>query len=647
MTDWVVALPIWGRDFVDKLTKYTLPAIKLALERLPPEDHIRFLVHTDLADELRPHFAPYQVDLYPLPSSETNAHIQLGEVNRHSLRMTNVGEVIAFINADMVPSLEVFAASRQRLAEGKKLIMCMGTRVLADTADASKAVGLPARALLQWAWDHRHAWTTGCIWGSGNSRAPTVLYFRLNDGVVLHAFHLHPLVLLKEESSLTFHGVTIDRDLLDQFSYDKIHVVTDADELAFAELSPQSKDMGILPHTINREYVASFAKNVATAAHRWLFGHRIEIIGPATDLADIQPVSQLLHDIEVFIPAPVDAPPPIMGTMHYLSRERQEALAKQESSARALARRFFIALPAWGDRHVGIASKYILPALAVARLRAPVTVSIAVYTDQPEVMKAALDSNGFEGSCRRVNLEISPHEMLNLAHKQVITETPVGASIVLLDGDTVPSCELFDYTLAVFPTKRVIATSALRTIITDTGPPIGMTGRELLGWAWRNRHPMAEACVWARSHTSFPNVLFFDDDKGNAVMHTFHLHPFVLLKDRNPHFKGTIDDDLLNNYENHEVQFVKDAELAFAEVSGEGQTPSYYDPRNPPLTVDSVAQFARIMLPCHWRNFRQQIRIIGSDQLETSALIEAIAVKVRPSIHHLWPQEALDRMAAQ
>jgi hypothetical protein len=404
--------------------------------------------------------------------------------------------------------------------------------------------------------------------------------------------------------------------------------------------------MGTLEHAMNREYIASFAKNVATAAHRWLFGHRIEIIGPANDLADIQPVALLLHDIEVFIPAPADAPPEIMGTMHYLSKERQEVLAKQETVARGMARRFFIVLPAWGDRHVEIASKYIIPALAIARLRAPVEVHVNVYTDQPDVMKAALDSAGFDGACRRVNTEIKPHEMLNLAHKQAITEAPVGASIVLLDGDTVPSCELFDYTLSVFPAKRVIATSALRTVITDQGPPIGFTARELLGWAWRNRHPIAEACVWSRSHTNFPNVLFFDDDKGNVVMHTFHLHPFVMLKDRNPHFKGTIDDDLLNNYEVHEIQFVTDAGMAFAEVSGEGYGPSYYDPNNPPLTLDSVAHFARIMLPCHWRNFKQQIRIMGTDPIESASIIEAIAIKVRPSIHHLWPQEAIDRMAA-
>lgn len=637
MTAWAVAIPVWGDEFIGKFIRTVLPAIKLALAQLPSEDSVRFIVHTDNPDALRPHFETYLVDFHPAPN-EGNSHVKLGEVNRQALRLAKVGEAVALINSDMVPSLEVFSASRKRFAEGKKLIMCMGTRALEESGPPP--IGATARDLLRWAWEHRHAWTTGCIWGSGNSRAPTVLYFNLPDGVILHAFHLHPFALLKEESSLSFQGVTIDRDLMDQFPYSQIHVVTSADELAFAEMSPGSKDLGT-GNIIDFTYVAGFAKNVATTAHRWLFGHRIEIIGPANDLSDVPVVSRLLHEIEIYIPRPQPgAPGVVIGTMGYLSKERQDFLMAQASHQKRLAERFFIALPAWGDRHVEMATKYVIPALDAARLRTPNSpIQVIVYTDQPDVMQAALDKYTLSHDIRKANTDINPHEMLNIVHKQVITETPVGASIVLLDGDTVPSCELFSYTLALIPDKRVIATSAIRTVIGEQGPPIGVTGRELLGWGWRNRHPSTDSCVWSRSHTSFPNVLFFEQDD-SVVMHTFHVHPFIMLKDRNPHFKGTIDDDLLGNYEKHEIQYVTGAELGFIEISPPDWGQGYSDIRNEPMTIESVAKFARIMIPCHWRNFREQIRIIGHNAVDTATTIESIQKLVRPSIHHPWPLEA-------
>ena len=41
-----------------------------------------------------------------------------------------MGEAVAFINADMVPSREVFAAAERRFSEGKRLIICSSLRTL-------------------------------------------------------------------------------------------------------------------------------------------------------------------------------------------------------------------------------------------------------------------------------------------------------------------------------------------------------------------------------------------------------------------------------------------------------------------------------------------------------------------------------------
>ncbi len=50
--------------------------------------------------------------------------------NREALELAEPGEAVAFINADMVCSREIFAASERRFAEGKRLIMMAASRTL-------------------------------------------------------------------------------------------------------------------------------------------------------------------------------------------------------------------------------------------------------------------------------------------------------------------------------------------------------------------------------------------------------------------------------------------------------------------------------------------------------------------------------------
>jgi hypothetical protein len=627
---WIITTPAWGDRAIDHFRNHSYPAMQKALEQLPADDEVRFVVHSDRPQDLS--FITQPCQFLPLPDAGSkNTHAILGACHREALRMTQTDEAIAFINADMVCSIEAFAASRKRLQQGKKMIMVMGTRTFED-AGYSPPIGVCSRALVEWAWGHRHPWITGCIWGTGRSKIPAVLYFKLADGIVLHAFHLHPFVAFKDRDGLSFDLVTIDRDLVEKLLVQQIHVVTDPDELSFAEMSP-----GVIPTfppepegaTLNAERVADFARSTTTHMHRWIFAHRIIITGTCNDMSDVPVCSEILSKVETFVPLPP------MGTMSHLSKERRELLERMHAAQMHPfkdGQTFYVVLPAWGKRCVDLTVNYTIPSLRAALQQGNYRVQVNAYTDEPERMRHAL--GGLPNIVRLIGPQThNPHELLNAIHKQTLLETPAASLSVLLDGDMVVSKELFTYAFSKFQEGspyRILAAPCPRACMDKQPPPIGVTARDLTTWAWDNRHFITDNCVWGRTKTSFPNTLFFEKD-GNVVMHTFHLHPFVILKDRHCNWIGTIDDDLLSNYEEREILYVENAEVGFVEISPDEYRHGIGEEL---LTTDSVADWGKHLIPTHRRSFRHQLRLVGFDDFpESRAIADEILHKIRPSIH--------------
>jgi hypothetical protein len=291
MTDWLIATPAWGERCVDHFVNTVAPAIKFAASRI--SGRLRFIVHTDSPARIDAALGVFGRQLLPVPPGVTPHH-SLGAAHRGAIASTALGEAIAFINADMVPSIECFAAAEARFQQGKRLVMTAGTRTLSTERPP---IGSSARGLLSWAWQHRHPWIVGCTWGEGRTNLPSLLHFRSGGNVVLRGFHLHPFAVLKEKD-FGFRRDTIDHDLMDAFSKDEIHVVTDADELGFAEMSPRERDFGY-GRTISVQSIAAWATRGASPTHRWLFQHRIVLAGkPGDEIGDTAICRQILAQLD-------------------------------------------------------------------------------------------------------------------------------------------------------------------------------------------------------------------------------------------------------------------------------------------------------------------------------------------------------------
>ena len=243
------------------------------------------MVHTDNPALIGLALAQYEHEIRPvpapLPPPRHKAHHQMGACNKEAMAAARLGEAVAFINADMVPSIEVFLAAEEAFENGKPLVMMAATR----TMGAHPPAGLKSRDLLLWTMKYRHPSIVDNFYGKGRSTVPWAVYFFDGQNVVLHAFHLHPFAYLKERE-MGFNSATIDGDFVSNFPRDEIHIVTRADEAAFAEMSPAERWFPSLLKPYGTDYIAQWAHGHANEMHCWFFTQPITIVGKRRLIGD-------------------------------------------------------------------------------------------------------------------------------------------------------------------------------------------------------------------------------------------------------------------------------------------------------------------------------------------------------------------------
>jgi hypothetical protein len=159
--------------------------------------------------------------------------------------------------------------------------------------------------------------------------------------------------------------------------------------------------------------------------------------------------------------------------------------------------------------------------------------------------------------------------------------------------------------------KRLGLSVGVRTILDPAKPPpIGVGAPELSRWIWKRKHPIIQQLVWGEGSSDVTTMLFFPHPGGDVSMHCFHLAPMFMVKDeRGVQFSSTIDDNLIECYEEREIVHFCAGEFALAELSPLAKRHE----TSKPLSVDKVLE--RIG-PCgirgsHLRSFRTRYAIVG------------------------------------
>ena len=293
----VIVVPAWGayvKTFLGPVIRTHLAAIEQLREGTANTIEVRYVVVTDQQAAVARALEHFDLTLAPINGEVPHNRIfnMLCEGHARGIDVAREGDRIVFLNADIMISREALLAVEKRFRKGKKAVVCGGTRTVLGPMTSAPGP-LPARHLAKWAIEHPHMITKNFMWGSGTTTHPSILYFRNGPNIVLRGFHIHPLALVKDRK-LVFTG-SVDLNLLEAYRFEEIHVVTDVDELAIAEISAKGKGHYQSDRVLDVSQVLAWAMRGTSPMHWWNFRHRIIIAGDGVEAGDSEVADQVLR----------------------------------------------------------------------------------------------------------------------------------------------------------------------------------------------------------------------------------------------------------------------------------------------------------------------------------------------------------------
>lgn len=211
-----------------------------------------------------------------------------------------------------------------------------------------------------------------------------------------------------------------------------------------------------------------------------------------------------------------------------------------------------------------------MPALAAALegIRRPAT--LRVYTDQPSVVRDAwLQLN----TGRRIDMFDVPgpdgsFESMSRCHRDTL-DWGKNDRVLLLTADMVVSREvLHTCEHQLNAGRQLVCCVALRALQDAPGIPVGVTGSDLLSWAWDNRHRMTRECTWPAGRSYDVWRMYFQEGEEVAAR-VFMPHPLAVApRGRRLAFRPTIDVNLVSNFSGAVTHMITDpGEGAVIELS--------------------------------------------------------------------------------
>jgi hypothetical protein len=268
----IISVPVWGDWYHRMFRTYTWPAISAALRHAKAKP--RIVVHTDRPADII-ETVPIEIpDVRPLPTGESHYQV-FGKCHAEALALAELGETVILLNADTIVSREMIAVIAKHFDGGKSLLMCAGTRVL-EAQDCP--IGKPAAVLAAFGVRQFHPMLYDTVWPA-RATSSSGLHFREGGGLVLRAFHLHPLACRKDRPLQP--GVTIDAGLADNYAEHEIHVVTDRTEFAMVSMTQDDRRFKVHPRADVAD-VLHWAKR-AHPRHWWFLKHRIVLAGDGAE----------------------------------------------------------------------------------------------------------------------------------------------------------------------------------------------------------------------------------------------------------------------------------------------------------------------------------------------------------------------------
>jgi hypothetical protein len=295
---WLISCPVWGDRHVGAFAACGLPAMMRAIRALGPGESVKAIFHSD-RDDASWRSLVGDIDLAVLPIIPGAWYESLSGGHKAVLEMAQPGEIVVLLTADTVISDNALAACRARFQQGKKAVFVDVPRAVLDRYLERAATPEPSsRALAAWGWANRHDMTRDMEWPDGLADPLARVYFERGGNVVARIWLASPLAVLCDGRALPF-SPTADSDLIANFRWEEIHLVTDPDELAWIELSPfvqtapsrAERQAAGAPPPMHLRYPSS---SIAHGIYLDVLRQRICVVGDNVDCGDAEAVRPLV-----------------------------------------------------------------------------------------------------------------------------------------------------------------------------------------------------------------------------------------------------------------------------------------------------------------------------------------------------------------
>ena len=293
MSEWLIAIPVWGDRYLDILERATLPALRLALAKLGQSATL--VVHTDQPERVTKAAEGLTLKLYDVPGPD-NAFESLSQAHRHVLQMAQAEQRVCLLTADLVMSSQMLFSCEELFKHGKSLVCCMGMRVDDAVMPPNTESG---HELLAWGWEHRHPMTRESTWPNGRSYDVWRMYFEQGDEVACRLSLPHPIALVKKRNARIQFYPTIDVNVTHNFSPGVTHLIIEPHEGALIELSPQDKEFIYTESMLDRlekglPSCPAFVR-FTNPRHRGFFQKQIIIKGSGGDCGDQRVMDRVMR----------------------------------------------------------------------------------------------------------------------------------------------------------------------------------------------------------------------------------------------------------------------------------------------------------------------------------------------------------------
>jgi hypothetical protein len=307
-----VLLPVWGRRFVEQFLEFCLPTLMApgnipALARMLP---CEMVVLTSVADESTFRKHPLWQQLGRICRATVKHIDDLITDGNHSTTITLAyAQMVREAGDEMLDTCFIFLVSDYvvadgslrtvlaRLMDGASGVLAGNFQVIAEDAVDSlrlglgqtpKALAIPPRKLLKWAFSHLHPATVANIvnYRLGHNAHTNRLFWRVDENTLIGRFYLMHMIGIRPEVTDFVVGSSCDYSFIPEMCPSgNVVALTDSDDYLVIEMQPHAHEARHLRWgPIRPKFLAQTLSEWATENHRQNIQHTI--IYHAMDLPD-------------------------------------------------------------------------------------------------------------------------------------------------------------------------------------------------------------------------------------------------------------------------------------------------------------------------------------------------------------------------